>query len=62
MVFLSNLFGLISLVAFLLLLVGLFKPWVVLWWEDHQNRKKVIKVYGLITVICFIAYRIILYL
>lgn len=30
----------------LLLIIGMYKPWVVLWWEDIQNRKKVIKVYG----------------
>lgn len=30
----------------LLLAVGLYKPWIVLWWEDRQNRLKVIKLYG----------------
>ncbi len=28
------------------LVVGLYKPWVALWWEDVQNRKKVIQLYG----------------
>lgn len=29
------------------LLVGLFyKPWIVLWWMDKQNRLMVIKYYG----------------
>jgi hypothetical protein len=35
-----------SITAFLLLLFGLYKPWVVLWWEDVQNRKKVLILYG----------------
>lgn len=35
-----------AITAGLLLLLGLYKPWVVLWWEDYQNRKKVILLYG----------------
>lgn len=34
----------------LLLAIGLFKPWVVLWWEDVQNRKKVLLLYGSVGV------------
>ncbi len=30
----------------LLLLIGLFKPHMVLWWENRQYRMKVILVYG----------------
>ncbi|NJM24438.1 MAG: hypothetical protein HC859_01840 [Bacteroidia bacterium] len=40
--------------AFVLLVAGLFKPWVVLWWEDVQNRKKVIQIYGTIMGGCFL--------
>lgn len=32
--------------CFVFLIIGLFKPWSMLWWEDVQNRRKVIKVYG----------------
>jgi hypothetical protein len=38
----------------LLLLVGLYKPWVVLWWEDLQNRKKVIVLYGSVAVVLWV--------
>lgn len=40
----------------LFLLIGLYQPWAVLWWEDIQNRKKVIQVYGTLALIFFIAY------
>ncbi len=32
----------------ILLIIGLFKPWIVLWWENTQYRLKVIKLYGMI--------------
>jgi hypothetical protein len=38
------------------LIIGLFKPWAMLWWEDVQNRRKVIVVYGTLMMIFFIAY------
>jgi hypothetical protein len=37
---------LISLTSFLFMVLGLIKPWIMLWWEDVQNRRKVIKLYG----------------
>jgi hypothetical protein len=37
---------LISLTSFFFMLLGLIKPWIMLWWEDVQNRRKVIKLYG----------------
>ncbi len=46
----------LGLAGALFLLIGLYKPWAVLWWEDTQNRKKVIQVYGTLTLIFFIAY------
>lgn len=49
----------LSLIAFLCLMVGLFKPWVMLWWEDTQNRKKVIRIYGMATIIALVIYLII---
>lgn len=40
----------------LLLAVGLYKPWIVLWWEDRQNRLKVIKLYGTLIMLSMMAY------
>lgn len=37
---------LVSITSFLFMLLGLIKPWIMLWWEDVQNRRKVIKLYG----------------
>ncbi len=28
------------------MIVGLYQPWLVLWWLDRQNRKTVLKAYG----------------
>jgi hypothetical protein len=36
------------------LLVGLIKPWWLLWWEDTQNRLKVIKLYGSIAMVSYL--------
>lgn len=46
MYYVRLLFLLISLTSFLFMLLGLIKPWIMLWWEDVQNRKKVIQLYG----------------
>ncbi len=50
------LFLLLSLSSALFLVIGLFKPWVMLWWEDVQNRKKIILVYGTISLFFLLAY------
>ncbi|MCA4897486.1 MAG: hypothetical protein ING88_01805 [Cytophagales bacterium] len=42
--------------ASLFLTLGLFKPWLMLWWEDVQNRMKVIKLYGSIAAVFFLIY------
>ena len=39
-----------------LLVAGLYKPWMVLWWEDTQNRRKVLKVYGTMTLLALMTY------
>ncbi|MBI3221063.1 MAG: hypothetical protein HYZ44_16230 [Bacteroidetes bacterium] len=49
-------FLLLSISASLFLVIGLFKPWVMLWWEDVQNRKKIILVYGTISLFFLLAY------
>lgn len=46
----------ISIAAFGLLVIGLFKPWIMVWWEDIQNRRKVIKIYGTIGLTCYALY------
>jgi hypothetical protein len=35
-----------TVASFLFILIGLWRPWVMLWWEDTQNRLKVLKLYG----------------
>jgi len=52
----------LSYTCLVFLLIGLYKPWVMLWWEDTQNRKKIIQVYGLLAVIFFAAYEVLGYL
>jgi hypothetical protein len=47
---------LLSGACFLFLIAGLFKPWIMLWWEDVQNRKKIIQVYGSLTVLFLVVY------
>ena len=47
--------------SFSLMVAGLYKPWVVLWWEDSQNRRKVLKVYGTASAVSLITYLALLY-
>jgi uncharacterized membrane protein len=49
-------FLLLTIACLLFLVIGLFKPWAMLWWEDVQNRRKVIKVYGLAGLLCYATY------
>jgi len=49
-------FLLLAIVCLFFLVVGLFKPWTMLWWEDVQNRRKVIKVYGSLGLGCYAIY------
>jgi hypothetical protein len=44
-----------------LLIAGLYKPWVVLWWEDYQNRRKVFKVYGTATLVALVTYLLLVF-
>jgi hypothetical protein len=52
---------LISLTSFLFMVLGLIKPWIMLWWEDVQNRRKVIKLYGTTGLSFLIIYWILQY-
>lgn len=46
----------ISVTALIFLLIGLYRPWIMLWWEDVQNRRKVVRLYGSISVVTYVAY------
>lgn len=46
----------VSYAAVLFLVLGLIKPWMMLWWEDVQNRRKVIKVYGTVAILFYLIY------
>ncbi|MBS1951998.1 MAG: hypothetical protein OJF59_001061 [Cytophagales bacterium] len=50
------LFLFLTLTGLLFLLIGMAKPWLMLWWEVTQNRKKVLKVYGFLTLFFYLAY------
>jgi hypothetical protein len=46
----------VSYAALLFLVLGLIKPWMMLWWEDVQNRRKVIKIYGTVAILFYLIY------
>jgi len=48
----------VAVACFLCLLIGLYRPWLMLWWEDTQNRKKIFKVYGSATLLFSTGYYI----
>jgi hypothetical protein len=54
-------FLLMSLASLMFMVAGLFKPWLLLWWEDVQNRRKVIKLYGSVAVLSYVVYLILLF-
>jgi hypothetical protein len=56
MEFIQRFFLYVSVTAFVFLIIGLFKPWMMLWWEDVQNRKKIIKVYGTAALVSYALY------
>ena len=58
--FVIILFKLLGITALIFLLIGFYKPWAMLWWEDIQTRKKVIKVYGSTALICYTIYWILI--
>ncbi len=45
-------------ISLICLIFGMYKPWVVLWWRDVQNRRGVIGLYGTIALITFLFYQI----
>ena len=46
----------VSLASLLFLFLGLIKPWMMLWWEDVQTRRKVIKIYGSVAIVFYLIY------
>lgn len=48
----------VSALCAVFMLIGLYKPWMMLWWEDTQNRKKVIRLYGTAAVAFFMLYQV----
>lgn len=51
-----GLFYYLSLLCLLFIAIGLWRPWVMLWWEDVSNRRKVIQVYGSIAILFYAVY------
>jgi hypothetical protein len=56
MAFVQQFFLYVCITSLIFLLIGLYKPWIMLWWEDVQNRRKVLKLYGLIAMVSFAVY------
>ena len=53
MEFVQQLFLYVSFISLVFLVIGLYKPWIMLWWEDLQNRRKVIKIYGIMALVSY---------
>jgi uncharacterized membrane protein YjgN (DUF898 family) len=56
MPYLRFFFLMMTITAISFMLVGLYKPWLMLWWEDFQNRRKVIRVYGSVALVSLMLY------
>lgn len=52
----ANVWLFLSAFAAFTTMVGLFKPWVVLWWSDFANRLIVLKIYGSLSLIFLAIY------
>ncbi len=48
---LRDLIFILAVFNFLLLSVGLYRPWIVLWWRRRQNRRQVIQLYGMLGLV-----------
>ncbi len=53
--YLQQILRFISITALIFLVLGLYRPWVMLWWEDVQNRRKVIRLYGTVAGVAYLA-------
>jgi len=54
--YLRVLFYYLTLISLLFIGIGLWRPWVMLWWEDLSNRRKIIKVYGTVAIVFYALY------
>lgn len=59
MTFLERFFLVVSVVAYIFLGVGLYKPWIMLWWASVQNRRKIIRLYGSLGTFSYFVYSMI---
>ena len=46
----------IAVTCLLFAIIGFINPTLMLWWEDVQNRKKVLKYYGNTGIIAYLIY------
>lgn len=46
-------------ISVLFIFIGFYKPWVALWWEDTQHRKKVLQYYGTAAILFYVLYWIV---
>ncbi len=56
MAYVRLLFYYLTLLSLLFLVIGLWRPWAMLWWEDVSNRRKIFKVYGTIAIVFYATY------
>jgi len=52
----------LTLTSLLFLAIGMIKPWMLLWWEDTQNRRKVLTVYGALALFFYLIYLILYFM
>ena len=52
----ESFFLLVATTGAIFLMVGLYKPWVTLWWREKQNRRQVINLYGAIALVSLLLY------
>ena len=54
----SSLTFYLFVILMIVVLIGLYRPSIVLWWEDVRPRKKVLKYYGILGSVCLLIYMI----
>ena len=48
----------LAIIFTITVVVGLYKPWIVFWWSDFSNRKKVLMYYGVPALLFWIIYSV----
>lgn len=59
MTFLERFFLVGSGIACIFLCLGLYKPWIMLWWAAVQNRRKIVRLYGSLGTFSYFVYSLI---